>query len=299
MYGVGLRKILRGARVPGLGRTARRRAVRGSSTQAAPRRSGVWGLQEGLLPEKLMSPGVIDGVWVASGSPKSGARLCHLGSTQRGRPRVRTGDCVLYASDMHRLYRLSPDPYSPCTVPTRPLSRQEHMSSTPSLPRGDAAAGQAATAEAFLEEIGLHDVLEQDVMRLLKVCPRPSSLLEALRVLSAQMTRNIEALEGGESKDAAAAETTETLSMIVDTVVRVEAILHNREVGRMPRACCPRASNPAPAIFRTRRPSPNAPKSHPLPSSSSESTPPSRPLPCARPPPPAPPHIPSPRTTSP
>ena len=242
-----------------------------------------------------MSPGVIDGVWVASGSPKSGARLCHLGSTQRGRPRVRTGDCVLYASDMHRLYRLSPDPYSPCTVPTRPLSRQEHMSSTPSLPRGDAAAGQAATAEAFLEEIGLHDVLEQDVMRLLKVCPRPSSLLEALRVLSAQMTRNIEALEGGESKDAAAAETTETLSMIVDTVVRVEAILHNREVGRMPRACCLRASTPAPAIFRTRRPSPNAPN-HPSPASSppSESAIHHHPLAPSRarahPPPPTPTH---------
>ena len=91
------------------------------------------------------------------------------------------------------------------------------MSSTPSLPPGD-AAGQAATAEAFLEEIGLHDVLEQDVMRLLKVCPRPSSLLEALRVLSAQMTRNIEALEGGESKDAAAAEN--TISVFVETQVR-------------------------------------------------------------------------------
>jgi hypothetical protein len=138
------------------------------------------------------------------------------------------------------------------------------MSSTPSLP-GD------ATEEAFLEEIGLRDVLEQGVMRLLEVCPRPSSLLEALRVLSAQMTRDIEAMEGGESKDAAAAvETTETLSMIVDTVVRVEAILHNREVGRMPeRACCPRASNPAPAIFQTRRPSPNAPKSPSHPSASS------------------------------
>jgi len=108
------------------------------------------------------------------------------------------------------------------------------MSSTPSLPPGD------ATEEAFLEEIGLRDVLEQGVMRLLEVCPRPSSLLEALRVLSAQMTRDIEALEGGESKDAAAAETEETLSMIVDTVVRVEAILHNREVERMlERACCP------------------------------------------------------------
>ena len=111
------------------------------------------------------------------------------------------------------------------------------MSSTPSLPPGD-AAGQAAIAKAFMEEIGLRDVLEQGVMRLLEeVSPRPASLLEALRVLSAQMTRDIEALEGGESKDAAAAaETTETLSMIVDTMVRVAAILHNREVGMMPLA---------------------------------------------------------------
>ena len=121
------------------------------------------------------------------------------------------------------------------------------MSSTPSLPPpGDAAAGQAAADEAFLEEIGLHDVLEQDVVRLLEVCPRPASLLEALRVLSAQITRDIEALEGGESKDAAAADkTTETFSMIVDTVVRVEAILHNRETGTMP------PSRPLPLAQRT------------------------------------------------
>ena len=199
----------------------------------------------------VVSPGGVDGVWVASVArvrvraegverwdvPTQG----HQAGGQRGRPRGRSGDCVLYVSDVHRLYRLSPDPYSPCTVPTRPLSRQEHMSSTPSLPPPGDANEQAAADEAFLEEIGLHDVLEQGVVRLLEVCPRPSSLLEALRVLSAQMTRDIEALEGGgESKDAAAAET--TLSMIVDTVVRVEAILHNREVVRIPRACCcPRA----------------------------------------------------------
>ena len=115
------------------------------------------------------------------------------------------------------------------------------MSSTPSLPPGRDAAGQAAdTDEAFLEEIGLRDFLQEGIVRLLEVCPRPSSLSEAVRVLSAQITRDTEALEGGESKDAAAAETTETLSMIVDTVVRVEAILHNREVERMlERACCP------------------------------------------------------------
>ena len=68
------------------------------------------------------------------------------------------------------------------------------MSSTPSLPPGD-AAGQAAAAKAFLDEIGLRDVLEQGVMRLFKVSPHPASLLEALRVLSAQMARDIEALE--------------------------------------------------------------------------------------------------------
>jgi hypothetical protein len=110
------------------------------------------------------------------------------------------------------------------------------MSSTPSLPPGGDAVEQAATDEAFLEEIGLRDFLEQGIVRLLEVCPRPSSLSEAMRVLSAQITRETEAEEGGESKDSAAAETTETLSMIVDTMVRVAAILHNREVGMMPLA---------------------------------------------------------------
>jgi hypothetical protein len=156
------------------------------------------------------------------------------------------------------------------------------MSSTPSLPPGD-AAGQAATAKAFLEEIGLRDVFEQGVKRLLEVCPRPSSLLEALRVLSAQMTRDIEALEGGESKSAAAAETTEALSMIVDTVVRVEAILHTREVGRplTNRACYFRTCHPS-------RPTPKSPSPCDLPVRVYTCTipPPSRPLPRARAPPP-------------
>jgi hypothetical protein len=58
----------------------------------------------------------------------------------------------------------------------------------------------------------------QGIVRLLEVCPRLSSLSEAVRVLSTQITRGTEAEEGGESKDAAAAETTETLSMIADTV---------------------------------------------------------------------------------
>ena len=104
------------------------------------------------------------------------------------------------------------------------------MSSTPSLPPGGDAAEQGDTDEAFLEEIGLRDFLQECIVRLLEVCPRPSSLSEAVRVLSAQITRDTEAEEGDESKDAAAAAepTTQTLSMIVDTVVRVEAIVHNR-----------------------------------------------------------------------
>ena len=58
------------------------------------------------------------------------------------------------------------------------------MSSTPSLPPGGYAE-QATTDEAFLKEIGLRDFLEQGVVRLLEVYPRPSSLSEAVRVLSA------------------------------------------------------------------------------------------------------------------
>ena len=117
------------------------------------------------------------------------------------------------------------------------------MSSTPSLPPPGDANEQAAADEAFLEEIGLRDFLQEGVVRVLEVCPRPSSLSEAVRVLLAQITRDTEAEEGGESKDAAAAET--TLSMIVDTVVRVEAILHNRETGTMP------PSRPLPLAQRT------------------------------------------------
>ena len=118
------------------------------------------------------------------------------------------------------------------------------MSSSPTLPPGDAnEQAAAADDEAFLEEIGLRDFLQEGVVRLLEVCPRPSSLSEAVRVLSAQITRDTKAEEDGESKDAAAAET--TLSMIVDTVVRVEAILHNRETGTMP------PSRPLPLAQRT------------------------------------------------
>ena len=83
------------------------------------------------------------------------------------------------------------------------------MSSTPPPPPGN-------IDDAFLEEIGLRDVLEEGVVRLLETCPRPSSLLEALRVISAHLAKDIEA--DGESKDDAAAET--TLSVFVETLVR-------------------------------------------------------------------------------
>ena len=120
------------------------------------------------------------------------------------------------------------------------------MSSTgPTTPPGsDEQAAAAKAHEEFLEKIGLRAILSQGVVKLLEVCPRPSSLSEAVRVLSAQITRDAEAEEGGESKDAAAAAET-TLSMIVDTVVRVEAILHNRETGTMP------PSRPLPLAQRT------------------------------------------------
>jgi len=81
------------------------------------------------------------------------------------------------------------------------------MSSTPPPPPGN-------VDDAFLEEIGLRDVLEEGVVRLLETCPRPSSLLEALRVISAHLAKDIEA--DGESKDDAAAET--TLSVFVETL---------------------------------------------------------------------------------
>jgi hypothetical protein len=91
---------------------------------------------------------------------------------------------------------------------------------TRSLPLGD--VGEQAADEAFLDDIGLRDVLEQGVVRLLETCPRPASLLEALRVFSAQL----EAADGGESKDDTAAET--TLSVFVETLAGDQPVpLHN------------------------------------------------------------------------
>ena len=73
-------------------------------------------------------------------------------------------------------------------------------------------------AKTFLKEIGLRAVLEDGVARLLKVFPRPSSQREAWRVLSAQITRNFEQQDGGDSKYDAAVES--MLSVIVETLVR-------------------------------------------------------------------------------
>ena len=92
------------------------------------------------------------------------------------------------------------------------------MSSMPPPPGRDDDE-QAAAAKTLLDEIGLHDVLEQGVARLREVCPRLSTPREARRVLLAQIMRGIEAQDsGGESKDDTAAET--TISVFVETQVR-------------------------------------------------------------------------------
>ena len=89
------------------------------------------------------------------------------------------------------------------------------MSST--LKPGDRGPDAVEKAhEAYLEKIGLRDVLEQGVVELLEVCPRPSSLLEALVLLSAQITQAIQAQDGGESKDAG----TGLISVFVEDMVR-------------------------------------------------------------------------------
>ena len=89
----------------------------------------------------------------------------------------------------------------------------------PPPPGNDGRAAATKAREAYLEEIGLGDVLDQGVAQLLKLCPRPASRKAAWRVLSAQITQDIDAQDGdGESKDAAAAEN--TISVFVDTQVR-------------------------------------------------------------------------------
>ena len=89
----------------------------------------------------------------------------------------------------------------------------------PPPPPGNDGQAAAAKAREYLEEIGLRDVLKHGVAQLLKLCPRPASRKAAWRVLSAQITQDIDAQDGdGESKDAAAAET--TISVFVETQVR-------------------------------------------------------------------------------
>ena len=97
------------------------------------------------------------------------------------------------------------------------------MSSTfsppPPPPGNDGRAAATKAHEAYLEKIGLGDVLKQGIAQLLKLCPRPASRKAAWRVLSAQITQDIDAqVCDGESKDATAAET--TISVFVETQVR-------------------------------------------------------------------------------
>ena len=97
------------------------------------------------------------------------------------------------------------------------------MSSTLTLPPPPPGGGNEQTAAAkaheYLEKIGLGDVLKQGVAQLLEQCPRPASRKAAWRVLSAQITQDIDAQDvDGESKDAAAAET--TITVFVETQVR-------------------------------------------------------------------------------
>ena len=75
----------------------------------------VWGAFGKVFPLKVGVAGVIDGVCVAQFRVRAGwvrapDGITLWGTPAGGRPRERLGDCVLYASDAHRLYRLSPDP---------------------------------------------------------------------------------------------------------------------------------------------------------------------------------------------
>ena len=68
------------------------------------------------------------------------------------------------------------------------------MLSTLKQKPGDLGPDAAAKAhEAYLEEIGLGNVLKQGIAQLLKLCPRPASRKAAWRVLSAQITQDIDA----------------------------------------------------------------------------------------------------------
>ena len=106
--------------------------------------------------------------------------------------------------------------------PTHYLLPQQHARQTTTTNSTASACtptlSSTGDAKTFLKEIGLRAVLEDGVARLLKVFPRPSSQREAWRVLSAQITRNFEQQDGGDSKYDAAVEI--MLSVIVETLVR-------------------------------------------------------------------------------
>ena len=91
----------------------------------------------------------------------------------------------------------------------------------PPPPPGDDAEQAAAAAEvlALLNKFGLLRAFH-GVAKVLEGTPAPSTPTEAWRVLSAQITRDIEALDGGESKGDVAAAVGTTLSVFVETLVR-------------------------------------------------------------------------------
>ena len=93
------------------------------------------------------------------------------------------------------------------------------MSNTPTLPPpppGDDGQATAAKVHALLDKFGLLRAFE-GAAQALEGTPAPSTQTEALHVLTAQLTHDIDAEDGGESKDAAAAE---TISVFVETQVR-------------------------------------------------------------------------------
>ena len=91
----------------------------------------------------------------------------------------------------------------------------------PPPPPGDDAEQAAAAAEvlALLNKFGLLRAFH-GVAKVLEGTPAPSTPTEAWRVLSAQITRDIEALDGGESKADASAAAGTTISVFVETLVR-------------------------------------------------------------------------------
>ena len=88
------------------------------------------------------------------------------------------------------------------------------MLSTLKQKPGDLGPDAVENARAFLGEIGLAPILATGVVQMLKACPRPSSLMDAWVLLSAQITLAIKAQDGGESKDA------EVITVLVEEMVR-------------------------------------------------------------------------------